>query len=185
MKPLIFRKRSGSSFILYIWLGMTFFNLQAAAQQLPKPLTDQVEKDDPGSKIISLIEGDFNGDGLPDYALLLKEPVGWKVKAYHAQKNGPYVSFDIEDFGTDPAYSTTFLPEQFRLVLVKKGEILEINGRSVPRTSHAYDAIKLEQVDEPGTASFYDWTSVPDAKFESIRKNGTYTLSGFGGLGNE
>lgn len=107
------------------------------------------------------------------------------MKAYHAQNNSLYVSFDLEDFGTDSASPTSFIPEEFKLVLIKKDEILEVNGRSVPRARHRNDAIKLVKTNEPGTAAFYVWRPIPNARFESVKKNGTYAISGFGGLGNE
>jgi hypothetical protein len=173
------------SFVVGAGMDIGHVEEVAAAQGLPQNLADQVSKEDPGSQVVSEIQGYFNGDGQPDYALLLKERMGWRVKAYHAQINGPYVAFDLEDFGTDPDSPTAWKPEQFKLVLVKKGEVLNINGRLVPRATHAYDAIELVKIDDPGTATFYDWSPVPEAKFEFVRKNGAYATSGFGELGNE
>src|SRR5207302_6783154 len=80
-----------------------------------------------------LLQGDFNGDGKPDFALILLETNGWRVKAYHLEEGGHYTSFNLEDFGSDPGYPTAYKPQQFELVLVKKGEILRINNRPVSR----------------------------------------------------
>jgi hypothetical protein len=155
------------------------------APALPPELADQIEKEDADSKVDSVLQGDFNGDSLPDYAVILQERVGWRAKAFHAREDGHYTAFNLEDFGTDPQAPTAFQPEQFMLNLVKKGDTLEINGRLVPRALHDYDAIKLVKRNEPGTAAFYKWRAAPKARSERIRINGAYAISGFGGLGNE
>ena len=131
------------------------------------------------------VQGDFNGDGKPDYALFLLEPTGWRIRAYHSDQENHYVSFDLDEFGTDPRFPTAYKPQQFKLVLVKKGEILHINGRPVPRARHKYDAIELIKIDDPGSAEFFDWASVPGVKSEFVRQNGAYRTAGFGSLGNE
>src|SRR5258708_2150610 len=95
------------------------YRLNAAEDMVVAPdLMAQIQKEDPHIRIFpskdDLVSGDFNGDGRADYALILVEPVGWTVKAYHAQPDGHFTSFNLSEFGTTPDEPSAYKPQQFR-----------------------------------------------------------------------